>query len=602
MRLSWLAVAVSLLALSSVRGAGTGPSLMQADSMLRDFLLATMRSTFGFNFTCEQCQKVNKEVTALLGVFFLNWKPFGEVACGYIGKKSTMTKEGCMTLLDSYVPIVNKAYTRLFILNHGFICGFMLEKCDDTSIQRVEVGPIIDQIYQGMPERHEKVPTLRKTYKILQVNDIHIDLNYLPGAISNCKDGVVCCRANKTAKEEPVAYAGYWGATHGSCDIPKHTFEQFLEQVKKFSPEFIMWLGDNENHEVDTITQDINVNTTYYLGEKLGELVNNSTRFIVAIGNHENIPPDNIDFNNKTQHNWFFNNLTHAYKPILTDDELKQISTGGYYTSYFPDHNLRVINLLSAPHDSLNLYLLVRTYDVDGQISWLWNTLKEAEKNNEDVFITIHIPFGNDFSISLWDDITSALVERFQNNIRAIFSAHTHNDHLTFFGTRQDREKVIKTQYIAPSLTTWTNLNPSFRVYEVDFDTNEIIDYTQYRLNLTKYNEIGENATLEWDPVYSFKDLYKVPDMGTTSMQTLHDKFWSDYTTMGPYMYNFLTLTYNPGDIIDKKLAIRLRCILYSNSRDAFKCIGVLTPFIASDIFPTMILSSIFPAYMKLKV
>jgi sphingomyelin phosphodiesterase len=573
----------------------------QSKSLLKDFMLAMMRSTYGYNFSCEQCQKVNKEATELMSVFFLSWKPFMSKVCQYIGTKSVMTKDGCIALMGSYVPIVEKAFTKLFILNKGFICSFMLEKCDGATIDRLEVGPIIDQIYEGMPEKKEKTPTYRKTYKILQVNDIHIDLNYEPGTISNCKDGVVCCRANKTAGGDPVHYAGYWGATKGSCDIPKHTFQQFLLQIKKHSPEFVMWLGDNENHEVDLITADVNVETTYFLAGAFGDLAN-TTRFIVAIGNHENIPPDCLDFANKTQHNWFFGNLTGAYKPILTQDELNQIQTGGYYSTYFEEHNLRVINLLSAPNDALNLYLLVRSYDVDGQFNWLWNTLKDAEKNDEDVFITIHIPFGNDFSISLWDDLVSALVERFQNNIRAIFSAHTHNDHVTFFGTRGDREKVVKTQFIAPSLTTWTNLNPSYRVFEVDWDTNEIVDYTQYRLDLEKYNAMGANATLEWDAVYSFKDLYKVQDMSASSMQTIKDRFWNDYKSMGAYMYNFLTLTYQPGDNIDKKLAIRLRCTLYSNSRDALKCIGILTPFIASDIFPTLILSSIFPAYMKFKI
>lgn len=601
MKLSWLAIVVALLAIGNVCGTNRQLSEIESTSMLRDFMLAMMKSTYGDKFTCEQCQVVNKEATELLSAFFLGWKPFGEKICTYISNKSTMTKFGCMTLLESYVPIVQKSFTRLFILNKGFICSFMLEKCEETTIDRVEVGPIIDQIYEGMPEGKENPPTLRKTYKILQVNDIHIDLDYLPGAVANCKDGIVCCRANKTAKEEPVVTAGYWGTPRGNCDLPRHTFEQFLNnEIKKHNPEFIMWLGDNEVHEVDLVTQDVNVNTTHIIGELFAQFANTS-RFIVSIGNHENIPPDCLDFNNKTQHNWFFNNLTKAYTPLLTKDELDQISTGGYYTSYIQEHNLRIISLLSAPSDSLNLYQLVRSYDVDGQISWLWNTLKAAEKNNEDVFISIHIPFGNDFSVAMWDDITSALVDRYKNNIKAVFSAHTHNDHVTFFGTRNDREKVVKTQWIGPSMTTWTNLAPSYRVFEIDWDTNQIIDYTQYRLDLNKYNEIGPNATLSWDPVYSFKDLYKVSDTSAASMQTIKDKFWNDYTTMGPYMYNFMTMTYQPGDNIDKKLAIRLRCLLYSNSKDVLKCIGVLTPFIASDIFPTLILSTIFPAYMKLK-
>ena len=78
---------------------------------------------------------------------------------------------------------------------------------------------------------------------------------------------------------------------------------------------------------------------------------------------------------------WFFGNLTNDYKPLLTADELAQIKSKGYYSTYVKERNLRVISLYSAPMDALNFYLLVRTYDVDGQFSWLWNTLKASESN-----------------------------------------------------------------------------------------------------------------------------------------------------------------------------------------------------------------------------
>lgn len=598
MKLRSLAIVIALLAIFSQVKSDSTNEIMET-ALLHDFMKSMAQAKFG-SMTCDQCLKLNKEMTEFFSAFFLGWKTIMTQVCKILALKTTFTEDGCMTMMGHYIPIVAKAFTRLFVTNKGFLCNFMLDVCEETTIEKIPVGPIIDQIYEGMPEKDEKPPTLRNTYTILQVNDIHIDLDYEPGSIANCKDGLMCCRANKTAKSEPPVLAGYWGATNGTCDIPTHTFDQFIEQIKQFKPDFIMWLGDNENHEIDTIPKEVNVESTKYLAEKLAQFAKDS-RFIVSIGNHENSPPDTMDFNNKIQNEWFFKNLTEAFKPLLNEDEQKQISDKGYYTSVIKERNLRIISLFSAPGDSMNMYNLIRSYDVDGQISWLWNTLKTAEENKEDVFITIHIPIGNDFSISLWDEIACALVERYQNNIKAIFSAHTHMDHLTFIGKRTDREQVVKTQYIAPSLTTYTNMNPSFRIYEIDSDTNQIVDYTQYRLDLAKYNGLGPNVTLVWEPVYKFKEQYNVPDMSSKSMQTLKDKFWSDYTSMGPYMANFLTKKFNPEDILDKKLAVKLRCLLYSTSKQALQCLGVLAPFIATSTFPSMFVASLFPAFMKPK-
>jgi sphingomyelin phosphodiesterase len=57
-------------------------------------------------------------------------------------------------------------------------------------------------------------------------------------------------------------------------------------------------------------------------------------------------------------------------------------------------------------------------------------------------------------------------------------------------------------------MTTYTNLNPSFRVFEVDSETHTLLNYQQYRLNLTKANSQKANF-LEWELVYDFKKVAK---------------------------------------------------------------------------------------------
>ena len=57
--------------------------------------------------------------------------------------------------------------------------------------------------------------------------------------------------------------------------------------------------------------------------------------------------------------------------------------------------------------------------------------------------------------------------------------------------------------FIAPSLTTYTFRNPSYRIYLVDTESGFIDDYTQYRLYLSR------NET-EWKIAYTMKEFFGV--------------------------------------------------------------------------------------------
>lgn len=80
-----------------------------------------------------------------------------------------------------------------------------------------------------------------------------------------------------------------------------------------------------------------------------------------------------------------------------------------------------------------------------------------------------HIP-TNGGCRNQWGRVFSAIVDRFSYNIRGIFNAHTHKDHFGVFYDHKTGEPV-NANYISPSLTTFSNLNPSFRVIEADSET-----------------------------------------------------------------------------------------------------------------------------------
>jgi hypothetical protein len=54
-------------------------------------------------------------------------------------------------------------------------------------------------------------------------------------------------------------------------------------------------------------------------------------------------------------------------------------------------------------------------------------------------------------------------------------------------------------------------LNPSFRIFEVDAESKFPLDYIQYRLNLTKANQLISDP--EWDISYRATQHFNVKDL-----------------------------------------------------------------------------------------
>jgi hypothetical protein len=70
----------------------------------------------------------------------------------------------------------------------------------------------------------------RKTLKMLQVTDIHLDLKYRAGASNDCRSAI-CCRAEYGFPRQKAKQAGPLGDYH--CDIPIDTITSMGEYVKE---------------------------------------------------------------------------------------------------------------------------------------------------------------------------------------------------------------------------------------------------------------------------------------------------------------------------------------------------------------------------------
>jgi hypothetical protein len=83
-------------------------------------------------------------------------------------------------------------------------------------------------------------------------------------------------------------------------------------------------------------------------------------------------------------------------------------------------------------------------------------------------------------------------------------------------------------QFTAPSVTTYWNMNPAYRVWTADGDDGRLLDAETYYADLKtaadggRYR--GESEPLEWKLLYSAKKEYDMPDLSPASWNAVIGK------------------------------------------------------------------------------
>lgn len=132
----------------------------------------------------------------------------------------------------------------------------------------------------------------------------------------------------------------------------------------------------------------------------------------------------------------------------------------------------------------------------------------------------MHINFTGG-CLNEWAFRYRALIERYQNVIRGEYYGHYHHDRI--YVTRSvNSSKPIAIQYCAGSMTTYTDINPSFRVYTMDSETNLPLNYQTYYIDLAAANA-NEAETPQVQLLYDAIQDMNLPDFSPQS--------WDDYLT-----------------------------------------------------------------------
>ena len=452
------------------------------------------------DFSCTLCQRLIKAVTSTIRekYGYEGIEYYAELICSV-----ALDREVCRTYVTKYGPV----FIDTFLLRAGNeenLChklGFCPEgeEAEDTYDYAIRV-------LKGKPKdkKREKINYTAPTIKMLQLTDIHLDIQYIENGAVFC-DEPVCCRT--PASTYARIKSGKFGYL-ARCDCSPALLDSFMDKAYELQPDFIIWTGDNSPHNSKNSSQDDNYEATIIVKNKLDEKFNFSIPIYPALGNHEKYPSDLY----RTSEEDLLQNYAEIFKDYFYEEQAyESFRKYGYYSEKYKDTNLRIVVLNCLICDTWNFYIIGGRHQMaKDEFIWLENLLRQAEKNGEYVYIIDHFPINSSFQLTECAQRLRALMDRFDYIIRGYFSGHTHLDDISPVRTYFEPKPIININYIAPPLTTYPGRNPSFRQFIIDSNTKNVIDYEQYRLNITEANL---NGIANWYITYKATEMFNVTDL-----------------------------------------------------------------------------------------
>ena len=452
------------------------------------------------DFSCTLCQRLINAVTTTIRekYGFEGIQYYAELLCSV-----ALDRGVCNTYISKYGPV----FIDSFILRAGNeenLChklGFCPEGEETEDTYDYAIRLLKDK---PKNKKREGVDYSAPTLKMIQLTDIHLDTKYIENGTVYC-DEPVCCR--EPASTYSRKKSGKYGFL-GRCDASVELLESFMNKAYELNPDFIIWTGDNSPHNSKNASQNDNYEASIIVKNMLDEKFKNEIPIYPALGNHEKYPSD-LYIGDEAE---LLENYGQIFKDYFYEEQaFETFRKYGYYTEKYKDTNLRIVVLNCLLCDTWNFYIIGGRHEAaKKEFIWLEEVLRQAEKNGEYVYLIDHFPINSNFQLTECAQRLRALLDRFDYIIRGFFSGHTHLDDISPVRTYFEPKPIININYIAPPLTTYPGRNPSFRQFILDSNTKNVIDYQQYRLNLTDANLKRE---ANWYIVYNATQMFKVNDL-----------------------------------------------------------------------------------------
>ena len=481
-----------------------------------------------------------------------------------------LRKDICYAAVGRYGPVLlENTFKRLLnrekICTSLFICKSSVEY---ESIEEYGRRILKNKNNHIKKEKEEnKNNSKGKEFTFIQLTDTHLQLDYQEGKVINCNIPL-CCRNtpeelgyknNKNHKGEELLFSKKYGAA-GKCDANLEALKAFSIEAKKLKPDFILFTGDFSAHNVWEVSQDEIIEATQVSVDEMVKEFGENIPIYPAIGNHEKAPPD-IFFGTETV---LLHGLGKIFRKYLTKEAYDTFSQFGYFSMLHKNTNLRIVSLNCLICDTMNFHLIGDSFQVARMFKWLENVLNEAEKNNEKVYLLDHIPLRGSQHTYDCTMRLKILIERYQNIISGLISAHTHRDEINLIREYSNPNQYSIINYIGPGLSTYTKCWPSYRIYYADTETKFINDFIQMRLDL---DETNKNNKPIWFVSYQGTKYYnvtKMDDYETISNANIDETFAKHFLTDNPG---------NQHEYTNPKVIDEVRCYFQNdNYKDMAKC------------------------------
>lgn len=309
-------------------------------------------------------------------------------------------------------------------------------------------------------------------------------------------------------------------------DLDFATYEELINQLEAQiksrlidQPNFILILGDIAGHErpnresvvqneskvLEILTQHFPHTPILYTFGNNDSLTVNYGPFYSKNAINEMHSPYDIA---KTYAGWkngflstgtvCINNNTNY--PCINDED----TNFGFYSAYIAS-GLRLISVNSVLFSKKRRN--VDAKDALKQLSWLEQQLNEAEKKDEAVLITMHIPPGRNVynHNKFWKDENLEqflqLVKDYKNVIIGILVSHTHNEEWKIIKDKKDHD--LAGIYFTPGLSTSHGNAPSVKIFYYALNTNH-----WFLSNYHTFYFYNNNSGVALESLYEYKNYY----------------------------------------------------------------------------------------------
>ncbi|XP_046667203.1 acid sphingomyelinase-like phosphodiesterase 3b [Homalodisca vitripennis] len=356
------------------------------------------------------------------------------------------------------------------------------------------------------------------------ITDIHLDVDYSVKGDPRRN----CWRTEQSVNHETVGRYGNY-----NCDSPWALVQSAARTMKTKNGEdieFVLWTGDGLSVMSSSRSSEKQVAALQNLTHLFSHTF--PSQFVFPVLGHD-------DPGGNPGERLGYRELANFWRHWLPSEAIATFVKGGYYTIEHKDNKLRIIalntNLYSSPHSKGD--------DPSEQFSWLAEVLEKSQKFREKVYIVGHMGPGPDErqpdTMPHFREAAArrylGLIRKYSDIIVGQFFGHLHSDtfRIVYNGSSA---RPVSWMLMAPSLsprrTNGGANNPGLRLYKFNRDTAQVLDYTQYYLDL---NQANQKEKADWSQEYNFTSYYGLTNITPSSLHELASSFRHDSPSFDRY-------------------------------------------------------------------